>query len=165
MRLIERTFEPRRDKYHCQKLIFNSRYRKEDESVADHVAQLRHLSRHCDFEDRSEQRRYSKGTIVGWQYLDTGSDVSIETASKNADIVYGSGLVERRFIRSTRMNGAVIIVAKTTIPTSASTRPKNVFCKNIGHTDTAKMCHKKKEKAKEEKSAGVSSLVIEFFVG
>ena len=37
-----------------QRLQFNSRYRKTRESVADHLAALRHLTEHCSYKDTLE---------------------------------------------------------------------------------------------------------------
>ena len=79
---------------------------------------------------------------------------SIETASKNAEIVHGSSRTpihqvdtkERSCHRCDQNHDPNWCFYKT---------KECFYCKNIGHT--AKMCRKKKEKAKEEKSAGCSS--------
>ena len=68
-------------------------------------------------------------------------------------------LVEHRFIRSTRKKGAVIVVTKTTIPTGASTRPKNVFIAKTSGTQR-RCVAKRKKKLKKRNRQDVVALEV-----
>ena len=152
-----------------ERCAFYGRSRKESESVAEFVAQLRHLSRHCAFSDNLNDQIRDRivcgvnNSDIQRKLLAVGNTltldttlklaISIETASKNAQSIgqnnFGQHAVDSKDKNCHRCGN-------NHDPNSCPFKNKDCFyCKNIGHT--AKMCRKKKymqkngEKTKDEK--------------
>ena len=155
-----------------ERYTFYSRTRKENESVADYVAQLRHLSRHCNFRDLNDNIRDRivcgvNNSQIQQKLLSVGNAltldkalklaISIETASKNAKSIHGETpihKVDSKDKECYRCGG-------DHDPNSCKFKDKECFyCKNQGHT--AKMCRKKKyQGGKKGKEAPVKQVETE----
>ena len=158
-----------------ERYTFYSRTRRENESVAEYVAQLRHLSRHCNFRDLNDNIRDRivcgvNNSQIQQKLLSVGNAltldkalklaISIETASKNAKSIHGETPIhkvdskDKEFYRCGGDHN----------PNSCKFKDEECFyCKNQGYR--AKMCQKKNylggKKGKEDKSAPVKQVETE----
>ena len=143
-----------------QRFKFNSRFRKEGESVATYVAELRQLTEHCNFggvledmlrdrlvcginDDRIQRRLLSETTLNFKKAYEMA--VGMETAAKNArDIQQGSMTLEERQTPSGQQHNVNKVNEHMKRQQSGDT-PKGIECYRCGGRHKSDECKFKEE--------------------